>query len=276
MPKTTNELDLFAQEESEHLEICWNDQRRLRLRQYSSSDGRWGIYSSVWDGGLGLGAYLLQHPLDYERTCLIDLGAGTGIAGLLVAAMSKGKARVYLTDLEEALELLTLNVAANKHHWTYGRQVHSPSVLKLEWGRLLDNNWVQELVTDAKRDGRRQIVLLGADIIYRVSLFVPLLSTISQLFARIHQLDPKLKVRCLLACHSIRTSLSDFWELAREKQNFAVDLKAVVELPSTQKRLDLRSAEVILMDDRLPEAAPVDPTKVMVVEVRKLPFTFSI
>jgi hypothetical protein len=61
-----NEVVLWqGLEEREIVEIpILGDSTSITLRQYRyvSSDDRWGIHSSVWEGGLALLAYLREHP----------------------------------------------------------------------------------------------------------------------------------------------------------------------------------------------------------------------
>jgi hypothetical protein len=49
----------------------------LKLRQYGSTDDRWGIHSTIWDGGLALTAYLASHYYSYYT------GTGSNDAGTI-------------------------------------------------------------------------------------------------------------------------------------------------------------------------------------------------
>lgn len=270
----------FEQEEQDYLTIYLNQQRCLRLRQYGSSDDRWGIYSSVWDGGIAMAAYLKQTftQEDWKKVTVIDLGSGTGIAGLAAASLSKGRAIVHLTDLPQAVPLLTENICLNSNHWSYGPYVHSPAPTKLEWGSLVDRQWLETVVKQARAEKRRHVLIIGADAVYQPSLFVPLLSTISQLHARLKQMDPRLQIRCLLSCQSIRTGLRSFWNVARQSQGLACDLKAVVTLKDDSSRLHLKNATIEMSEDphTPPDDAPAIPGRILMVELRTLPFTFSV
>jgi predicted nicotinamide N-methyase len=293
-------LSLFQREESEFVDVHLfkrtpvsipeSPARALKLRQYNTSDSRWGIYSSVWDGGLGMVAWLHYRTrwMDpdnaaasyWARTVVVDLGSGTGIVGLACAALSRGRAAVHLTDLPEALELLQGNVIRNAHLWERtSKSAKMPLVHPLTWGEPIDDRWVEEIVSQAKSGKRKRILILGADIVYRVSLFQPLLGTLNELMARIAQhSSSKLEVECVLACSSTRTHLGAFWKTARNLQGCALEWKATVKVPEEGNGLQLDQALVTpsLDPHAPPEEAPVGPGLVSIVQLRKLPFSFSI
>jgi hypothetical protein len=118
---------------------------------------------------------------------------------------------------------------------------------------------------------RRRTIITGADIVYRPSLFRPLLQTLTELEARLHQLnDDTMQVDTWLACNSIRTHLPDFIELAK-KLGFAVELLAVVELPSDHachvEKLVIHPAS---------DPAPVREGMVWILQIRRRPYAFAI
>jgi predicted nicotinamide N-methyase len=276
-------VSLFQREESEFLDVHLSRDYTLpplRLRQHNSHDHQWGIYSSVWDGGIGMVAWL-KHQTKYDqdaywrRTIVVDLGSGTGIVGLACAAMSKGRAAVHLTDLPDALALLQDNVIRNAHHWERTKHSKMPLVHQLTWGEPISEKWIEEIVSHANSGKRQRVLILGADIVYRVSLFQPLLMTLNEFMSRISQRNGKLEVECILACSSTRTHLNAFWKTARQLQGFAFDWKASVKVPD---HLHLDEALVTISPDphSPPEEAPVESGLVSIVRVRKLPFSFSI
>lgn len=274
----------------------------LELRQYNSHDTRWGIYSSVWDGGLGLAAYLVREKAvtahastdtdmdDYwSRTVVIDVGSGTGIVGLSCAVASRGRAVVHITDVPTALPLLRDNVARNSIHWKYGKNCQAPLVHPLVWGEPVSDDWIAEILSQVRAGKRRRrILVVGADIVYRVSLFVPLLATLTELTSKLtqqhqqqqlrhhHHRHPKeLEIECLLGCSSTRTHLNTFWKTARLRQGLSLEWKASVQLP---RSLHLDEATTLASSDphAPPEDAPIGPGLVSIVALRKLPYTFSI
>ncbi|NWH69107.1 MT21D methyltransferase, partial [Geococcyx californianus] len=80
----------------------------LRLEQ------RWagGEGSVVWDAALVLAKFLESGARPLARRRVLELGAGTGAAGIVAAALG---ANVTVTDLEELQELLAANIERNEH-----------------------------------------------------------------------------------------------------------------------------------------------------------------
>lgn len=276
---------LFDREETDVLTISLTSRQSLKIRQFPSSDDRWGIHSCVWDGGLALIAYLSVAKTRWEETSLIDLGSGTGIVGLGVSSLSKGRCLVALTDLEEALPLLKENVSANAMNWKYSRYAMTPIVKELAWGEAVGMSWLKKGVMRRRTDRclrarpcrrPRRVIITGADIVYRKPLFLPLLSTIAELQARLLQIDPDVSLEVLLACQSIRSHLHEFWTTAR-RQNFSLELLACCRLP--QQCDSVESVEVAparQSEKRAPEAIPAQEGVVVIVRISKMPYTFNI
>jgi len=275
-----NEIALFEQEEAELLSIQLLDKRVLHLTQHNTQHDGWGIHSTVWAGGIALLRYLSdRYHDDWKKLTVIDLGSGTGIVGLGVAAASKGKTATVLTDLPEALSLLRENLAQNTHHWNFGRKNHPPRCVQLVWGQRIDDEWLQQIARTPR------MLITGADIVYRKTLFAPLLQTLVELDARLNRLTSKqpIETEFLLSCQSLRTHLAEFWKLAR-MHSFQVELIAVVELDDPSQ-LILATARVIhttgqkntKQDRKIPsERFPPKDGRIYIVRIRKLPYTFFI
>uniref|UniRef100_G1N8C8 Protein N-lysine methyltransferase METTL21A n=1 Tax=Meleagris gallopavo TaxID=9103 RepID=G1N8C8_MELGA len=130
-----------------------------------------------------LSAYLEMGGIDLRDRSVIELGAGTGLLGivatLLELRLSSSSspeiqciflyhlgARVTITDREPALEFLELNVWAN-----LPSELHPRAVVKeLTWGKDLGN------FPPGAFD-----FILGADIIYLEETFAELLQTLEYL-----------------------------------------------------------------------------------------------
>ena len=69
-----------------------------------------GFASTVWDSAIVLSRYFERHSKRFMGRICIELGAGTGLPGLVLSALG---ARVVLTDLGANLPLLSANVEAN-------------------------------------------------------------------------------------------------------------------------------------------------------------------
>ncbi|NXM24600.1 MT21A methyltransferase, partial [Oxyruncus cristatus] len=154
--------------------------RTIRLQQ---DWRRLGVAAVVWDAAVVLCAYLEMEGIDLRDRSVIELGAGTGLLGIVATLLgellmfNKGSAqlralhsaccaRVTMTDREAALEFLESNVQANLPAELRPRAV----VKELTWGKDLDNF----------PPGAFDFVL-GADIVYLEETFAELLQTLEHL-----------------------------------------------------------------------------------------------
>ncbi|NXT64713.1 MT21A methyltransferase, partial [Chaetops frenatus] len=149
--------------------------RTIRLQQ---DWRRLGVAAVVWDAAVVLCAYLEMEGIDLRDQSVIELGAGTGLLGIVVTLLGKDffvvfhvllsplGAHVTITDRAAALEFLESNVQANLPPELRPRAV----VKELTWGKDLDNF----------PPGAFDLVL-GADIVYLEETFAELLQTLEHL-----------------------------------------------------------------------------------------------
>lgn len=197
-------VELWTREETPMLTVRVATDQSVRIAQYGSDDARWGIYSCIWDGGLGLIAYLRKNPALSKNALVIDLGSGTGVVGLGAAAI--GFTNVVVTDLREALDLMIENARLNPKF--------NVSVEEITWGEPLSESVKQRI------SSTNEILLVGADIVYRQNLFDPLLTTLEMLW--------NTKVKCILATQSIRSHLEEFYARALERGFMTIHLANVL------------------------------------------------
>ncbi|XP_074767294.1 protein N-lysine methyltransferase METTL21A isoform X2 [Athene noctua] len=134
--------------------------RTIRLRQ---DWRRLGVAAVVWDAAVVLCAYLEMGSIDLRDRSVIELGAGTGLLGIVATLLG---ARVTITDRAAALEFLESNVQANLPSELRPRAV----VKELTWGKDLGN------FPPGAFD-----FILGADIVYLEETFAELLQTLEHL-----------------------------------------------------------------------------------------------
>ncbi|NXU62660.1 MT21A methyltransferase, partial [Horornis vulcanius] len=149
--------------------------RTIRLQQ---DWRRLGVAAVVWDAAVVLCAYLEMEGIDLRDRSVIELGAGTGLLGIVVTLLGTKEpagvralystccAHVTITDRAAALEFLESNVQANLPPELRPRAV----VKELTWGKDLDN------FPAGAFD-----FILGADIVYLEETFVELLQTLEHL-----------------------------------------------------------------------------------------------
>ncbi|XP_040213298.1 protein N-lysine methyltransferase METTL21A [Rana temporaria] len=120
-----------------------------------------GVAAVVWDAAVVLCMFLETGGINLQGRSMIELGAGTGLVGIVAALLG---ADVTVTDREVALEFLKTNV----HDNLPADLLHKISVKPLEWGKGLENFSTFD-------------VIVGADIIYLEETFQDLLKTILHL-----------------------------------------------------------------------------------------------
>ncbi|XP_069471692.1 protein N-lysine methyltransferase METTL21A [Ambystoma mexicanum] len=121
-----------------------------------------GVAAVVWDAAVVLCTFLEMGTIDLQRLAVIELGAGTGLVGIVAALMG---ANVTITDRKVALEFLESNVRTNLP----AHIQPNVAVMELTWGHDLGNF------------SRTFDLILGADIIYLEDTFTDLLKTLEHL-----------------------------------------------------------------------------------------------
>ncbi|PIO59599.1 hypothetical protein TELCIR_18937, partial [Teladorsagia circumcincta] len=89
-----------------YCEQCKEDKKKEDETELNTDVG--GV---VWDSALVAAHYFIKNPKKYRDKKVLELGAGTGICGLVLAAIG---ANVILTDLPSRVPLLETNYEANK------------------------------------------------------------------------------------------------------------------------------------------------------------------
>ncbi|KAL4840796.1 hypothetical protein H8958_010276 [Nasalis larvatus] len=122
-----------------------------------------GVAAVVWDAAIVLSTYLEMGAVELRGRSAVELGAGTGLVGIVAALLG---AHVTITDRKVALEFLKSNVQAN-----LPPHIQSKTVVKeLTWGQNLGS------FSPGEFD-----LILGADIIYLEETFTDLLQTLEHL-----------------------------------------------------------------------------------------------
>ena len=122
---------------------------------------KFGVAAVVWDAAIVLGRYLEKMSADLKDKRIIELGAGTGFAGI-VASLLGGN--VTATDRKMALNVTRLNIEKN-----LGDKQYSIKIKELEWGQNVSS-------FSPPFD-----FVLGADIVYIEETFHYLLKTLQDL-----------------------------------------------------------------------------------------------
>ncbi|CAJ1051727.1 uncharacterized protein si:ch211-159e12.5 isoform X1 [Xyrichtys novacula] len=136
--------------------------QQLRIRQVFG--GNLGVAAPVWEAALQLCRYFEEQSVELRGKRVIELGAGTGVVGILAACMG---AVVTLTDLPLALPQLQANVSANMP--PSGWPNTQPTVLPLSWGE------------DQMNFSSDWELILGTDIVYLPETYPLLVETLAHL-----------------------------------------------------------------------------------------------
>ncbi|MEE6492313.1 hypothetical protein FKM82_016543 [Ascaphus truei] len=156
------------------LPLC-GDGAALRIGQRTLG----GVGCVVWDAAIVLAKFLESRESGGQRlrgSAVLELGAGTGIVGIMAATLG---ANVTITDLEELQDLMKINIDSNLHLITGSCQA---KVLK--WGE------------GAAESQPLPDYILMADCIYYEESLEPLVNTLTDLAG------PET---CILCCYEQRT-----------------------------------------------------------------------
>ncbi|XP_026528969.1 protein N-lysine methyltransferase METTL21A isoform X1 [Notechis scutatus] len=122
-----------------------------------------GVAAVVWDAAVVLCTFLETGGIDLQGRRVIELGAGTGLLGIVAVLLG---AQVTITDRKPTLPLLEANVQTNLPVNLQSRAV----IKELTWG--------QDLVDFSPGE---YDIILGADIVYLEETFADLLQTLNYL-----------------------------------------------------------------------------------------------
>ncbi|KAG8007922.1 EEF1A lysine methyltransferase 3 [Nibea albiflora] len=103
----------------------------LKIRQLFGAN--LGVAAPVWEAALHLCCYFEEQAVEVRGKRVIELGAGTGVVGILAARLG---AVVTLTDLPLALSQLQANVSDNTP--SSGWPASVPTVLPLSWDQKME------------------------------------------------------------------------------------------------------------------------------------------
>ncbi|KAI9093041.1 hypothetical protein DFS34DRAFT_696720 [Phlyctochytrium arcticum] len=193
-----------------------NDDTILTIRTYELLSHGYGSYT--WPSALVLAGYIYTHPSVVRSKRVLELGAGTGLPGMVAAKM--GAREVVLTDAPGEggiLETMKRSVEANGVGSVCG-------VAGLMWGAFPVTIVAREclLPTQGSSSPSNENqpaspsptsmtppfdLLLGADVFYDPSIFDDLLSTVSYLLR--HSCTPTAKFLTTYQERSSKRSIQD-------------------------------------------------------------------
>ncbi|KAF8216451.1 putative methyltransferase-domain-containing protein [Mycena galopus ATCC 62051] len=143
----------------------FGEDKRVIITEQTSFD----LDKKIWDSGIGLSSWLVQHPPSFlsspEPLRILELGAGTGIVSIVLGALRPDlEDRIISTDVESAMPLLQHNITLNKS---------SVEAAVLDWDDEEFPGYVNEC-------GAFDIVVM-ADVTYNTASFPSLVRTLKNL-----------------------------------------------------------------------------------------------
>ncbi|XP_066299844.1 protein N-lysine methyltransferase METTL21A-like [Branchiostoma lanceolatum] len=152
--------------------------RGVKVRLLAVQDGGEGKTAScltgqmVWPAARVLSQHIVDHPELVQARTVLELGAGTGLLGLVAAKLSPCPKKVVLTDNNmTTLDMMEANVEENFPIQT----TMPPRCAHLHWGENL-NKFLHD---HGKFD-----VILGADVILWKQYIRPLFETVKKLLSQ--------------------------------------------------------------------------------------------
>lgn len=144
-------------------------EEHITLRESNSfvSEGTTGL--CTWEAALALADYLLEHPNQLQGKNVLELGAGTGLLGILLKhkALKLPVGQVLVTDGSNAcVKLMHDNISLN---FDDASEEATPQCAQLRWHEIKEFPWSKYAAPD---------LLLAADVIYDDTQFSSLLAAL--------------------------------------------------------------------------------------------------
>ncbi|KAF8628636.1 hypothetical protein AX15_003770 [Amanita polypyramis BW_CC] len=208
-PPTTTVV--YARESHPVVTTGWT---RLSIRLVGSHP-LWGHY--LWNAARAFANYLDQNPGLYEDKCVLELGAGGGLPGI-VTAMNKAR-RVILTDYPDA-DLIN-NLRHNIQENIPEALRHRTDVEGYIWGRQV-RSLLGRLPSSSAQSRKGFDLIILSDLIFNHSQHEALLNTCEEILAPSCTNNDITNLPCVLVFythHRPRLAHKDmeFFQLAKQK-----------------------------------------------------------
>lgn len=233
-----------------------NDDKLLKIRIYPFHND---VALRLWEAGATLAEYFLEYPDFVQGKRVIELGAGVGLTGLVVAG-SCGAEGVYLTDYTEVCRAnMAHNILINQD-WLQASRLDSSTVTQgyLEWSSFVEGDRDEE-GSDTLRSSDHDHkclkafddadILLAADVTYDLDSLKYLVAIVVQFL----QKAPTRKEAIFGITRRNMTTFNTFLALLKDE---GIDYKWIWSRPEyhplpirfptkfTQERSDVRIASL--------------------------------
>lgn len=130
----------------------------------------YGYAGEVWDASLVMGYFMInsnsEKVISFKNKSFIELGAGTGILGLIAA--TKNASKVVLTDKGDCIGMLKENYETNKHILNNETSIE---IKELDWMNVNDLHNIKDHFD----------YIIGSDLVWKDELIKPLHDVIEYL-----------------------------------------------------------------------------------------------
>ncbi len=154
-----------------------------------------GLSYQCWNSGIYLSKYLESHQIEFAASevgrpmKILELGAGTGIVGIVASKLFGSQAAVIITDLPDVVPNMQKNIDIN--HCT----IDNITAASLVWGEGITNP-----------EFLHQDYILASDVVYYEELYEILIQTLVELT------EFGTTTKIFICCEKRRKIENRFWK----------------------------------------------------------------
>ena len=166
----------------------------------------------LWCGSMGVIEYLLDRQMEVNNHAVIELGAGTGVLGMICKKI--GATEVYLTDYDDvSINHMKSDIKTNGFD-----NEDNVNVVNLDWYKP-DIVEIQQLISINKLP----IKIVAGDVLYKHALLEPFMYTVKLILSS-NSDSENGKTNDMLLCHVPRAGVEhELVIAAATKQNLSIE-----------------------------------------------------
>jgi len=166
----------------------------------------------LWCGSMGVIEYLLDNPVGVINHAVIELGAGTGVLGMICKKI--GASEVYLTDYD----IVSINHMKSDIKTNGFCDADNMNVVNLDWY----NPNITE-IQQSVNVGKLPIKIVAGDVLYKHALLEPFMHTVKLILSLCAGSENRY-VNDMLLCHVPRAGVEhDLVIAAATQQNLTME-----------------------------------------------------